>query len=389
MAASGLLAQYSSAQSPSQAIPLNVAVIGSTGRGDYGHGLDVVWQRLEGTPIVAVADDNAGGRAKALARLKLPEAAGFADYRQMLQQVRPDIVAVCPRHVDQHRDMMLAAIESGAKGIYVEKPFVRSPAEADEVLAACAKHGARIAVAHRNRYHPTLQVVAELIREGRIGRLLEIRGRGKGDRRGGGEDLWVLGSHVLNMMTFLGGAPKSCSAVLLQDGRPVTAEDVRKGAEGLGPLAGNQLHARWMLGDGVFATFDSLANDETQNQGFGLRLLGSRGTIAIYADRNPLAFLLPGNPFAVIDPPPRWLPITSGGVDVPEPNPERMHRVAHHDAAAQDLVEAVQQGREPLCNAEEGARTVEMICSGFESHRQGGKQIEFPLTRREHPLENW
>ncbi|QEG39258.1 Gfo/Idh/MocA family protein [Roseimaritima ulvae] len=389
MAASGLLAKYSSAQSPSEASPLNVAVIGSTGRGDYGHGLDVVWQRLKGTPIVAVADDHAGGRAKALARLKLPETAGYEDYRQMLKQVRPDIVAVCPRHVDQHRDMLLAAIEAGAKGIYIEKPFVRSPAEADEVLAACAEHGARVAVAHRNRYHPTLQVIKDLVEQGRIGRLLEIRARGKGDRRGGGEDLWVLGSHVLNMMTFLGGPPQSCSGLLLQDGRPVTAEDVRPGGEGLGPLAGNQLHARYMLEGGVFATFDSLANDETKNQGFGLRLIGSEGTIAIYADRNPLAYLSPGNPFAALDPPPRWLPITSGGVDMPEPDPELIRRVAHHDAAAEDLVEAVRENREPLCNAEQGARTVEMICGVFESHRQGGKQVAFPLGRREHPLANW
>ena len=36
--------------------PLSVAVIGHTGRGDYGHGLDTVWQRLPETRVVAVAD---------------------------------------------------------------------------------------------------------------------------------------------------------------------------------------------------------------------------------------------------------------------------------------------------------------------------------------------
>ena len=87
-----------------------------------------------------------------------------------------------------------------------------------------------------------MQIVADLIKDGRIGRLLEIRGRGKGDRRGGGEDLWVLGSHVLNMVNFLAGNPISCSAEMLQDGRRVKPGDVRKGAEGLGPLAGNELH---------------------------------------------------------------------------------------------------------------------------------------------------
>ena len=35
-----------------------VAVIGRTGRGDYGHGLDEVWNEVEQAKVVAVADDN-------------------------------------------------------------------------------------------------------------------------------------------------------------------------------------------------------------------------------------------------------------------------------------------------------------------------------------------
>ena len=43
-----------------------VCVIGHTGRGNYGHGLDVVWNLLNETTIVAVADANAVGRADSL-----------------------------------------------------------------------------------------------------------------------------------------------------------------------------------------------------------------------------------------------------------------------------------------------------------------------------------
>jgi hypothetical protein len=49
--------------------------------------------------------------------------------------------------------MILAAIAAGVKGIYVEKPFVRTLAEADEVVKLCAEKGVRLAIAHRNRYH--------------------------------------------------------------------------------------------------------------------------------------------------------------------------------------------------------------------------------------------
>ena len=159
-----------------------VAVIGHTGRGNYGHGLDTVWQQIEEAEIVGVADANPQGLGRAVKRLKTPR--GFSDYRRMLDELKPEFVSVCPRHVDQHRDMTLAAIEAGVKGIYVEKPFVRTPAEADDLVEACDRHGAKVAVAHRNRYHPALPVIKQLLTDGKIGKLLEIRGRGKGDRRG-------------------------------------------------------------------------------------------------------------------------------------------------------------------------------------------------------------
>ena len=45
-----------------------VAVIGATGRGNYGHGLDEAFQGVEGTELVAVADADAKGLAAASAK---------------------------------------------------------------------------------------------------------------------------------------------------------------------------------------------------------------------------------------------------------------------------------------------------------------------------------
>ena len=41
--------------------PYRVAVIGSTGRGGYGHGLDTAFLGVERAKMIAVADDNAEG----------------------------------------------------------------------------------------------------------------------------------------------------------------------------------------------------------------------------------------------------------------------------------------------------------------------------------------
>src|SRR6188768_598725 len=55
-----------------------VGVIGHTGRGNYGHGLDTMWKDVPGCEIVAVADADAAGLAGAQKKLGIDK--GFADY---------------------------------------------------------------------------------------------------------------------------------------------------------------------------------------------------------------------------------------------------------------------------------------------------------------------
>ncbi len=363
---------------------LRVGVIGHTGRGNYGHGLDTVWLKVPETEIVAVADAHAGGLEKAKKKLQIKK--GFNDYRAMLKEMKPDIVAVCPRHIDQHHDMTLAAIEAGARGVYIEKPFVRTPAEVDSLTATCEKHSTKIAIAHRNRWHPMLPVIDKFIADNHLGKLLEIRARGKGDRRGGGEDLWVLGSHIMNLIHYFGGTPHTCSARIFQDGKPVTATDVKPGNEGLGPLAGNELHARYEMKRGMIAYFDSIANDGTQNHGFGLHLIGSKGIIAIRADRQPFAYWVPGNPLGPTRESRPWIPFTTAGPGQPEGNMKAVEAVRNHVTPAKDLALAIHENRQPLCDLTEGGITVEMICAVFESHRQNGSAVPIPLKERENAL---
>src|SRR5712691_6180498 len=108
-----------------------VAVIGRTGKGNYGHGLDIVWKALDNVEIVAVADENDKGRAAAAQRLQAKQA--YADYREMLAKERPQIVSVADRFLDAHRDMVVACAEAGTS-IFLEKPMCRTLAEADEMV---------------------------------------------------------------------------------------------------------------------------------------------------------------------------------------------------------------------------------------------------------------
>jgi len=362
-----------------------VAVLGY--HGDFGHDLDGLWLGVPETEIVAVSDPDAASLAGRLRTLGV--AKGFADYREMLEKTQPEIVSIGPRNITHHHEMAMAAAKSGAKGIYMEKPFCRTLAEADEIISSCDKHNVRLALAHRNRYHPVLPTVASLVKEGRIGRMLELRCRGKEDARGGGLDLWVLGSHVLNVALIFTGQPVACSATLFQGKHPATPSDIREGAEGVGPLAGDTLHARFDTDSGVPIYFESVKQAGHAAVGFGLQLIGTQGVIDLRMDQGAMAHYREGNPFQPNAEPRTWQPISTAGIGVAETIPNIPSQVTSHLLSVRDLLGSIQENRAPLCSAADGRTVLEMTMGVFSSHVKGGSRVTLPLENRQHPLSDW
>lgn len=358
-----------------------VGVIGSTGRGNYGHALDQAWLSVPETEIVAVADENPQGLAAAQERLGVED--GFGDYRVMLDAVRPDLVAVCPRWTSEHRDMVLAAVEHGAH-VYMEKPFCRTLAEADEIVTACERAHVKLALAHPTRYSPRLNTIRQLIQDGKIGRVLEYRGRGKEDRRGGGEDLWVLGTHVMDMIRALGGHPQWCFAHVTQDGHPVTRQDVVEGNEGIGPLAGDVVRAMYGMPDGSTASFYSYQGAAGRPSRYGLQIYGSEGVLELLEGTLPSVKYLGDPSWSPGRSGTPWQNVTSAGIDQLEPIQDAKVTSRHY-WAIKDLIDAIRQDRQPLSSMYEARGATEMIVAVFESHRVGGP-VSLPLENRENPL---
>ena len=362
-----------------------VAVIGHTGRGDFGHGLETPWKRSPEAEIVGVADAGREGAVKAGKRL--PGVRFFADYRKMLAEVAADIVLITPRHADQRVEMVQAAAEAGAKGLYLEKPLCRNLGEADAMRAACSRRGVVAAVAHRNRYHPALAAVQRLVQEGGIGRLMEIRGRGKEDQRGPGTDLWVLGSHVLNVALVFTDRVTAVSGTLLVAGRPVTKADLHEGGDAVGKVGGDALHARFDTAGGVPVFFDSVKGSGKPGTGFGLQLVGTEGTVDLRIDETPLAHVSRGGPFRPFDGARTWMPVTSAGPGQPEPIADVARLASSHELAARDLHAAIRERRAPLCSLDDARTTVELTMAVFESHRRGGARVALPFAVPGNPLE--
>jgi predicted dehydrogenase len=358
-----------------------VAVIGRTGQGNYGHGLDVVWKALDNVEIVAVADENEPGRSAAAKRLGVKNA--YADYRTLLEKEKPQIVSVAARWLDPHRDMVVACARAGAS-VFLEKPMCRTLEEADEMVRACEMHHVKLAIAHQTRYSPRLKVVQEMLAEGKLGELLEMRGRGKEDSRGGGNDLMVLGTHIFDLMRFLAGDARWCHARILQNGSPAKLADAVPGGEGMGPVLGDWINATYGFDKGVEGSFATAKNRADRDSRFGLSLYGTKGIIQLTTGSLPPMYYLPDPTWLPGKSKAAWQEITSAGVGKPEPLKDG--GLGQGNVwIARDLIEAIEKDRQPLGSMYDGRAALEMILAVYESHRLG-RAVELPLKNRKHPL---
>ena len=362
--------------------PLTAAIIGHTGCGDYGHGMDLCFSDLPGVKVVAIADPDDAGRAKAAARCKAERQ--YADYREMLGKERPNLVSIAPRWSEHHREMALAAIAAGAH-LFMEKPIAVTCAEADEILAAAAKANRKIAVAHQMRLAPAVTHLKKKIDAGLIGNLLQMNAFGKMDARAGGEDLLVLGVHLFDLMRlFTGGEPQWCTSRVLQQGRDITRADARTIKEQIGPVAGDDIFVTFAFPDGVNATFTSRARLKENTGWWGLELIGSKGTARILADIWPRVMFRPITPWTNAGRSDAWKPL--------EDDPAARATVADQSNAlanrrlVDDLLAAIQEDREPVCNARNAAKALEMVMAVYQAALAGARVV-LPLKDRGHPLQ--
>jgi predicted dehydrogenase len=375
------LAAGQSGRAKAKGAKYKVCVIGRTGHGDYGHGLDMVWNDIEQAEVVAVADSDLDGRIAAAKRLKAPKT--YADYHQMLKTERPQIVSVAPRWLDCHHEMVLACAEYGCH-VFLEKPMCQNLEQADAMIAALEKRNLKLAIAHQTRYSPALAHAQKAISEGVLGDILEMRGRGKEDHRGGGEDLMVLGTHVMDLMRFFAGDARWCFATVRDNREPVTEKHVCEGAEGIGPLAGDEVHAVYSFDGITMGYFSTHHARHGAAERFGLQVYGSRGILTITTGAVPEIWFVedpswqPGRSKA------QWKQISSTGIDKPEPLKGPGLDYGNR-LIALDLIRAIETDTQPKGSMYDGRAALEMILAVYESHRLNAP-VGFPLKNRKHPL---
>lgn len=376
-----------------------VAVIGSTGQGDYGHGLDTAFVGVDRADVVAVADSDPAGLRRAGERLNV--AVLFADFREMLDRVKPDVVCIGPRWVSQRVEMLQAAAAAGCH-VYCEKPFVADLLSADVIARALQQHNVRLAMAHQWRAMPPVQRALADIRSGKYGRVLRMRARPKDDARGGGEELLVHGTHWFDLMIALAGPPRWVSGHIRVKGREATKDDRREGSEPVGPICGDSVVAVFGFEDGVLGFFDSTANTAPSSRRSASHqqlkpAWDSVYSLTIECEDAVLQLRQPGDVFVYpangVLPDLEQLQWKKLWIEDWHFTPEHLPRPIRQEwlaignrMLAKDLLDAIDRQRDPLSPLRHALWITEMVQGVYASHFADGRRLPIPLTERAHPL---
>lgn len=351
------------------------AAIGRTGGGNYGHGLHIAYKELENVEFVAIADPQEVGREKA--RIETGAQHSYANYHEMLAKEDIDIVSVCPRWVDCHLEMVLACIEAGCH-VYCEKPIALSLEDGDRMTEAAKRAGVKMAVAHQGVYLPGIQKLKRMLHEGRIGQIQAIYAHGKQDSRGGGEDMIVLGTHLFNMMQYFVGDIAWMSAHVTCEGREITPDDVHEATEPVGLVAGDCINSYFAFKSGVSGFFDSRKDQVGSSGRYGMEVVGSEGVISLRGGTASNVVIYPYPLWAPSDTSQKWEPLKLGETPLYTGN----------QIAIMNLIDAVENDREPLSSARAAVAALEMILGAYESQITG-KRVTFPIENRKHPLDRF
>jgi predicted dehydrogenase len=207
--------------------PLRIAIIGF---GWFGQRHAATLRANPGCMLVAVADPT---EAASLAA-KTAGVPHYADYRAMLDAVKPDAVLVATPNA-QHVPAALAAVERGIP-VLVEKPVAESLEAAHTLVKAARERAVPVLVGHHRRYNPIIERARAAVRDGELGDIVAVNAlfliRKPDDyfdvawrREAGGGPVLINAIHDIDNLRYIVGEITEVQATLGSKVRGFAVED--------------------------------------------------------------------------------------------------------------------------------------------------------------------
>jgi scyllo-inositol 2-dehydrogenase (NAD+) len=281
------------------------------------------------------------------ARERYRVARGYTDYREMIEQERPELLCIATRPAT-HAETVVFAAEHGVRALYCEKPLCCSMEEADTMVAACEQHGVHFNYGTQRRYIPLYRTLRELIDTGGVGHPQALIAH-----CGIGAALWSH-THTADMLMYLAGD----SEIDYVQGT-VHAGDEDWDGERLTTDPGipmgyarcrNGIHAYMVAGFG-----------------FDFEVSGSEGTLRTLNDGMSVQWRRAQEPWRLLE--------EAAFLDVP--------RESGTVNGLRELVSALDGQGETTGGIQRARASLEMVFGIVESHRRGGARVRLPLANRQ------
>ncbi len=187
----------------------------------------------------------------------------YVDYRELLSEVRPDILSIATR-TPEKKDIILSAFENSVRGIYIEKPLSNSLADSLVILAKAREVGCHISYGVNRRYHQIYRKARDVLRQGTLGKLKEV------SIEFGTSPLFWTHPHSMDLLLFFAGSPKTVRCYL-------DSETVQM-------VSASKMDSDPIIRDAYFTFENNVVGRITQGDGFSVRILCSEGSMTIHGD---------------------------------------------------------------------------------------------------------
>lgn len=298
----------------------------------------------------------------------------FESLQELVEVSEIDIVCICtPSGI--HLDPAIKSIEAG-KHCLIEKPLEVTLDKCNQIIEAAAKAGVKVGVIFPSRFYANSKLIKKAIDEKRFGVLAlgdayvkwsrseayykSAAWRGTWEFDGGGA-LMNQGIHSVDLLQWYMGPVTSVQSV---------ASNIRhKEIEVEDTVVSTLQFANGALGTVVCSTavFPGALKR--------IEIMGTAGT-AILEESNIIQWQFEQDAFEdkIIKEKMSGLKTVQGGVS----NPADISFIGHR-LQIEDMIQAIESGREPMINGPEGRKSVEIVLAIYESARTG-KKVTLPLV---------
>lgn len=319
--------------------------------------------------IAAICDIDAKCMNDKALKFSLPNSVKqYVDYKQMLKNENPDLVAIATES-GEHAKIAIDCINAGCN-VIIEKPIALSIEDADAIINVAKANGVKVCVSHQNRFNKSIQKIRSAVDKDRFGKLFHgtahirwardreyySKAKWRGTWAQDGGCLMNQCIHNIDLLIWMmGGEPIEVMAYTDRKKHDyIEAEDL-----GIAVVK---------FANGSYGIIEGTTNVYPKNLEETLYIFGEKGTVK--AGGASVNKIEEWNFSDELDDPKEVQATFSE-------NPPNIYGFGHTPLYA-DMIDAIKSDRAPYVTAEDGKKALEMVLAIYKSAAEG-RPVQIPL----------